>query len=226
MFDVLVNLLQGKRNVPIGAIAYIVAVKTGNPQGLEVGADNIGRHVRVRDSTAQQVIEGLGVGVVERDAEGLGLTYDLAGHEHVNLAGAPRRGAFSTALVQVQIAGVDAEAVEQISPELLVVTRFSRRPVFRFPLLNVGKPPEFELGEIVTNGSAVKNSRRGHNHQAYKPTHLLPAKAGALDHFPTAGAVNRLRKMQYTGHSPCYFAWFPAFPPTLARPQEQQSEQW
>lgn len=46
--------------------------------------------MRVRDSTAQQVIEGLGVGVVERDAEGLGLAYDFAGHEHVALAGAPR----------------------------------------------------------------------------------------------------------------------------------------
>ena len=113
--------------------------------------------MRVRDSTAQQVIEGLGVGVVERDAEGFGLTYDFAGHEHVNLAGTPRRGAFSAALVQVQIAGVDAEAVEQVSPELLVVTRLGRGPVFCFPLLNVVKPPEFELGEIVANGSAVKN---------------------------------------------------------------------
>ena len=71
--------------------------------------------------------------------------------------------------------------------ELLVVTQLGRRTAFRLPLLNAVKPPEFELGEIVANGSAVKNSRRGHNHKAYKPTHLMPAKASALDHFPTAG---------------------------------------
>lgn len=67
------------------------------------------------------------MGVIERAAEGLSLAYDFAGHKHVNLAGAPRRSAFCTALVQVQVA-----------PELLVVTRLGRRPVFRLPLLNVG----------------------------------------------------------------------------------------
>ena len=104
------------------------------------------------------------MGVVEWDAEGLGLANDFAGHKHVDLAGAPCGGAFCAALVQVQVAGVDAEAVEQVSPELLVVARLGCGSVFRLPLLNVGKPPEFEFGEVVANGSAVKNSRRGHNH--------------------------------------------------------------
>ena len=118
---------------PVGAIADIGAVKTGNPQGLEVGADNIGRHVRVRDSTAQQIIQSLGISIIERDAEGLSLAYDFARHKHVDLAGAPRRSAFSAALVQVQVAGVDTEAVEQVTPELLVVTRLGCGSVFRLP---------------------------------------------------------------------------------------------
>lgn len=79
-------------------------------------------------------------------------------------AGIYDRGTFYAALKEVDVAGVDAEAVEQVSPELLVVTRLGRRTVFRLPLLNVGKPPEIELREVVANGSAVKNSRRDHNH--------------------------------------------------------------
>lgn len=72
------------------------------------------------------------MGIIERDAEGFGFAYDFAGHEHVDLAGAPCGGAFSAALVQVQVVGVDAEAVEEVALELLVVARLGRRPVSAF----------------------------------------------------------------------------------------------
>jgi hypothetical protein len=50
------------------------------------------------------------VSLVQVDAEGLGLADDFAGDEHVDLAGVAGGGSFRAALVQVKIAGVDAEA--------------------------------------------------------------------------------------------------------------------
>lgn len=79
----------------------------------------------------------------------------------VGLRGAPRRRSLRAALVQVEVAGVDAETVEQVAPELLVVTRLGRRPIFRPPLLNVGKPPELELDEVMANRSAVDGGGHG-----------------------------------------------------------------
>ncbi len=46
-------------------------------------------------------------------------------------AGIYHRDTFYAVLKEVDVEGVDAEEVEQVSPELLVVTRLGRGPVFR-----------------------------------------------------------------------------------------------
>ena len=106
----LVDFVQVEGNVPFCRVADILAVKTGNAQGLEVGAEDVGRHLRVRNGAAEQVVKGLLVSLVQVDAEGLGLADDFAGDEHVDLAGVAGGGSFRAALIQVKVAGIDAEA--------------------------------------------------------------------------------------------------------------------
>lgn len=58
---------------------------------------------------------------IEADSEGFCFTDDFAGHKQIDFAGAAGGGAFCTALVEVDVAGVNSEAVEEVSPELLVM---------------------------------------------------------------------------------------------------------
>ena len=55
------------------------------------------------------------------DPKGFCFTNDFSGHEQVDFAGASGRCSFSTALIQVDVAGVNTEAVEEVAPELLVM---------------------------------------------------------------------------------------------------------
>ena len=45
LLDVLVNLGKAKSNVPVCGIADVVAVEARDTQGLEVGADDVGRQL-------------------------------------------------------------------------------------------------------------------------------------------------------------------------------------
>lgn len=69
---------------------------------------------------------------------------------------------FCAALVKVDVAGVDSEAVEEVSPELLVMAGFCGRTVFFLPLLDVSTPAHLEFGEVMADRGAVTQSRRGH----------------------------------------------------------------
>lgn len=60
-------------------------------------------------------------GLAEDRDEGFCFADDFAGHEQVDFAGASGRCSFSAALIQVNVAGVNTEAVEEVSPELLVM---------------------------------------------------------------------------------------------------------
>ena len=59
--------------------------------------------------------------IVEVNPEGFCFTDDFAWHEQVDFARASSRCSFSAALVQVNVAGVNTEAVEEVSPKLLVM---------------------------------------------------------------------------------------------------------
>ena len=45
LFQMLVDFVQVEGNVPFCRVADVVAVKAGDAQGLEVGAEDIGRHL-------------------------------------------------------------------------------------------------------------------------------------------------------------------------------------
>ena len=73
------------------------------------------------DTRAQQVVQCLVVRIVKVDPEGFCFADDFAGHEQVDFASASGRCSFSAALIEIDVAGVNTEAVEEVSPELLVM---------------------------------------------------------------------------------------------------------
>src|SRR5699024_12636598 len=89
------------------------------------------------------------VSLVQVDTEGLGLADDFAGDEHVNLAGVAGGGSFRAALIQVKVAGVDAEAGQEGTPELLIVAGLGGGAAFCFPLVGMAAPTGLDLHESM-----------------------------------------------------------------------------
>ena len=107
----------------------------------EVGDDDVLGELVLADRTPGEIVESLGLGLVQVETEGLGFAEEHPGLEHINRTAIAGGSADCVSLEQVYAGSVDIEAGQQIRPEGLGETRLSASN-------SVATPPSDTVGPV------------------------------------------------------------------------------
>lgn len=154
------DLIEGKGDVETG----LGISEFAQPDLLKVGTEDVAGHFEVFDGATDQVVPCLGMSNVQVHIEGLGFTDDHTGPEQVNITGAAGGTTLSVLLEQIHARGIDAEAGEEIGPELLGILLLRGCLATLPPRVDAFSPEGCEVVEISTSSRTINGNESRSRH--------------------------------------------------------------